>query len=238
MTVAPEHRTKRSYQDACGAARALDLVGERWTLLVVRDLLLGPKRFTDLRAGLPAISPNVLSQRLDELERAGIVRRRKLPPPVSTAVYDLTDWGRELETVILALNRWGAKAPRGPYRCADLTTDSLVVSLRSFFNPAAATGVHADYDLYLTESSSGADEFHAVVADGTFTITRGTTGTAATTLHTSVPALVAVTFDGHPLAEVAAAGDLTISGDITAAENFANYFDLPPECASGATPRL
>src|SRR5262245_9352033 len=107
MTVAPEQRAKRSYHDACGAARALDLVGERWTLLVVRELLLGPKRFTDLRAGLPGISPNVLSQRLEELVQIGVVHKRKLPPPVAAAVYDLTDWGRELDDVIVALNRWG-----------------------------------------------------------------------------------------------------------------------------------
>ncbi|WP_054811619.1 winged helix-turn-helix transcriptional regulator [Nocardia arizonensis] len=230
MTVAPEHRGKRSYQDACGAARALDLVGERWTLLVVRDLLHGPKRFTDLRSGLPAISPNVLSQRLEELVNAGIVCKRKLPPPVGAAVYDLTAWGRELDTVILALNRWGAKAPRGAYRCADLSTDSVVVSLRSFFDPAAAVGVEADYDLYFTESSSGEDEFHAVVTDGTFTITRGVSGEAATTIHTSVPALVALVFDGLPYEQVRAGGDFTVSGDEAAAERFAGYFDLPSGC--------
>src|SRR5690349_23072333 len=102
--------TKRSYEDGCAAAHALDLIGERWALLVVRELVLGPKRFTDLRAGLPGISPNVLTQRLEELEAAAIVQRRKLPPPASAWVYELTDWGLELESVIMALGRWGARS--------------------------------------------------------------------------------------------------------------------------------
>src|SRR5437764_3058381 len=96
---------KRSYADSCGIARALDLVGERWALLVVRELLLGPKRFTDLRVGLPHLGPDVLSQRLRELEQAGIVRRRTLAPPAASKVYELTPRGRALEPVILALGR-------------------------------------------------------------------------------------------------------------------------------------
>ncbi|MFD0362185.1 winged helix-turn-helix transcriptional regulator [Nocardia sp. GCM10030253] len=231
MTVAPEHRPKRSYHDACGAARALDLVGERWTLLVVRELLLGPKRFTDLRAGLPGISPNVLSQRLDELAQIGVVHKRKLPPPVSTAVYDLTDWGRELDTVIMSLNRWGARA-RTVYRCADVGTDSLVVSLRTFFVPESTAGAQATYDLYFTGPDSATDEFHAIVDNGAFTITRGATGTAATTVHTGVPAFVAVVFDGHRVEEIIAAGDMTVAGDVAAVEQFATYFELPAECAA------
>src|SRR3954463_11247728 len=94
---------KRTYGDRCGVARALDLVGERWALLVVRELLLGPKRFTDLRAGLPNVTPDVLSQRLRDLERIGAVRRRTLPPPAGSRVYELTDWGHELEPLVLGL---------------------------------------------------------------------------------------------------------------------------------------
>src|SRR5512146_2571472 len=95
--------TSRSYGDRCGVARALDVVGERWALLVVRELLLGPKRFTDLRTGLPHVSPDVLAQRLRELEQGGVVRRRTLAPPAGSRVYELTDRGRELEPVILGL---------------------------------------------------------------------------------------------------------------------------------------
>ena len=110
--------TKRTYGDGCGIAHALDLVGERWALLVVRELLLGPKRFTDLRDGLPNASPNVLSQRLRELEQAEIVRRRKLPPPAATWVYELTDWGRELKPVAIALGTWALRSPIVPRGCA------------------------------------------------------------------------------------------------------------------------
>src|ERR1022692_4710114 len=131
---------KRNYGDPCGVARALDLVGERWALLVVRELVLGPKRFTDLRAGLPNLSPDVLSQRLRELEQAGIVHRHKLPPPAGSRVYELTDWGRELEPVVIALGRWGSRAPFPPAR-AQLGIDSVLLALRTLFDPQAAAGV-------------------------------------------------------------------------------------------------
>ncbi|CAM4521569.1 helix-turn-helix domain-containing protein [Nocardia ninae] len=229
MTAAPEHRNKRSYHDACGAARALDLVGERWTLLVVRELLLGPKRFTDLRAGLPTISPNVLSQRLDELVQAGVVHKRKLPPPVSAAVYDLTDWGKELDTVILALSHWGARTP-STYRCSEVSTDALVVSLRTHFQADRAAGVRADFDLHFTGPDANTDEFHAVVDDGTLTISRGASGTAATAIHTSVAAFVAVVYDGHSMAETITAGVTKVTGDAAAAEQFTTLFELPREC--------
>src|SRR3954465_204093 len=98
----------RTYGDRCGIARALDVVGERWALLVVRELLLGPKRFTDLRAGLPNIGPDVLAQRLRDLEGSGLVRRATLPPPAASAVYELTERGADLEEVVLALGRWGS----------------------------------------------------------------------------------------------------------------------------------
>src|SRR5688572_32862025 len=101
--------TSRRYGDACGMPRALDRVGERWALLIVRELLLGPKRFTDLRAGLPNASPNVLSQRLRELEAHGVLRRRRLGPPARAWVYELTDWGQELEPLIVQLGRWGSR---------------------------------------------------------------------------------------------------------------------------------
>src|SRR3990170_3687429 len=114
VTTPSEHSTKRTYDDACAAAHALDLIGERWALLVVRELLLGPKRFTDLKAGLPGASPNVLAQRLRDLEGVGIVRRRKLPPPAASRVYELTEWGLELEPAIISLGRWGARSPSKP----------------------------------------------------------------------------------------------------------------------------
>src|SRR4051812_14168026 len=106
--------TKRTYGDACGAAHALDLVGERWALLVVRELLLGPKRFTDLRTGIPNASPNVLARRLKERGATGLARRRKPPPPAASSVYELTEWGQELEPALQALGRFGARSPFRP----------------------------------------------------------------------------------------------------------------------------
>src|SRR5918998_3635780 len=124
---------RRTYDDGCAAAHALDLVGERWALLVVRELLLGPKRFTDLRAGLPGASPNVLAQRLKELEQSGVVRRRKLPPPAAVQVYELTEWGAELEIVLKELGRWGARAPL--VQGAGMSFDAHLLSLKTLFDP-------------------------------------------------------------------------------------------------------
>ena len=124
---------RRSYGEACAAAHALDIVGERWALLVVRELLLGPKRFTDLRAGILHASPNVLAQRLRELEQAGVVRRRKLPPPAASKVYELTDWGEALEPVIIELGRWATRSPALP-RDAEMSVDSHVLAMRTLFD--------------------------------------------------------------------------------------------------------
>src|SRR5205823_5037218 len=159
---------KRTYGDRCGIARTLDLVGDRWALLVVRELLLGPKRFTDLRAGLPHLSPDVLSQRLRELEQAGLVRRATLAPPAASRVYELTEWGLELEPVVLALGRWGSRAPFPPGHAA-LGVDSFVLALKTQFAPHAAEGLSAAYELRL-----GEHRFRAQVADGHFDVARGT----------------------------------------------------------------
>ena len=135
--------TMRTYGDGCAIARALDLVGERWALLVVRELLLGPKRYTDLRRGLPNASPNVLSHALRELERAGVIRRRKLPPPAGARVYELTAWGRELEETVMSLGRWAARSPTRAERRSDRSADSIILALRSLFDPGAAHGLRA-----------------------------------------------------------------------------------------------
>src|SRR5947199_5261613 len=136
---------RRTQDDGCGIAHASDLLGQRWALLVVRELLLGPKRFTDLRAGLPGISPNVLTQRLEELEHAAIVRRRKLTRPAAAWVYELTEWGMQLEPVVVALGRWAARSPFLPG--GSLSVDSLILSFRTMFDRHAAEGVSAGLEL-------------------------------------------------------------------------------------------
>src|ERR1700730_16241973 len=141
--------TKRSYNQYCGIARALDLIGERWALLVIRELVLGPKRFTDLRRGLPDIATNVLSQRLRELEQDSIVTRRQLPPPAASNVYELTEYGQELVPIMLALGRWGASALGARLPEQTLEPEWLAVALKAVYQPQAATGVSAEIRLDL-----------------------------------------------------------------------------------------
>ena len=217
--------TMRTYCDACAAAHALDLVGERWALLVVRELLLGPKRFTDLRAGLPGVSPNVLAQRLRELERAGVVRRRKLPPPAASRVYELTEWGMELEPVIIRLGRWGARSPSRP-RDAALGVDSLVLSFRTMFDPLAANGLTASYELRL-----GENRFRAEVADGRFEIVRGSAERPDAIIETDAGTLAALVYEGRELAEAVRSGDVKIEGDESAVARFLTLFPLPEPAA-------
>src|SRR5258708_7727128 len=159
--------TKRSYGDACRFAFALDLIGERWALLIVRELLLGPKRFTDLRRGLPNASPNILSERLRELEQAGVVHRRKLPPPAAAQVYELTEWGKELELVVTRLGAWGARSPAPPEH-REIGPDSIVLALRSLFDPEAAAALEASYELRL-----GDERLHVAAAGGELEPRRG-----------------------------------------------------------------
>jgi DNA-binding HxlR family transcriptional regulator len=141
--------SERSYKQYCGVARALDLVGERWALLVVRELALGPKRFTDLRRGLPGIATNVLSLRLRQLERDGVIARRQLPPPAPAQVYELTEHGRELVPIILDLGRWGASTMgrRSPEQA--IRAEWLALALKAFFDPEAADGLSATIGLDL-----------------------------------------------------------------------------------------
>ncbi len=217
--------TMRTYDDGCAAAHALDLVGERWALLVVRELLLGPKRFTDLRAGIPKASPNVLSQRLRELEGEGVVRRRKLPPPAASKVYELTEWGLELEPVIVRLGRWGARSPSKPHD-AELGVDSLILSFRTMFDPEVAEGVNASYELRF-----GEDRFRAEVADGRFEAERGPADHPDAIVEADSSTLASLVYAGRDLAEALRSGDMRIEGDKAAVERFLGLFPLPAPAA-------
>jgi DNA-binding HxlR family transcriptional regulator len=219
---------KRTYRDRCGVARALDLVGERWALLVVRELLLGPKRFTDLRAGLPHVAADVLSQRLRELERAGVVRRRKLDPPAGSRVYELTDWGYELEPVVLALGRWGSRAPFPPGD-PQIGVDSAILALKTLFAPSAADGLSASYELRL-----GQHRFHARVAGGRLEVVRGEAPEPDATIETDPATLSAVLWHGRRLAEALRSKDIKIEGSRPAVKRFLKLFPLT-EPAAAAT---
>jgi DNA-binding HxlR family transcriptional regulator len=221
---------KRTYGDRCGVARALDLVGERWALLVVRELLLGPKRFTDLRAGLPHVSPDVLAQRLRELEEAGIVRRGKLPPPAGSRIYELTDRGRELEPVILELGRFGSVAPFPPGD-AEIGVDALAIALKSLFAPSATDGLPVTFELRL-----GEDRFRVQVAGGHLDIARGSADPVDATLESDPATLATVLWHGRKLAEARRSGALSISGSEEAAKRFLTMFPLPSAAAVTPAP--
>jgi DNA-binding HxlR family transcriptional regulator len=152
---------QRAYGQYCGLARAVEILGERWALLIVRDLLVRPRRFTDLRDGLPGIPTNVLSARLKELEGAGVVERRLLPAPERAVVYALTEDGRTLNDAVLGLARWGATRLGDPRPGEVVTADSLVIALRTTFRPDAATGLTAAWELHVDDIV-----LHALVDDG------------------------------------------------------------------------
>ena len=219
--------TTRTYDDGCAAAHALDLVGERWALLVVRELLLGPKRFTDLKSGLPHTSPNVLAQRLRDLEAAGVVRRGKLPPPAASKIYELTEWGRDLEPVIIALGRWGVRSPTKPPD-AELGVDSLILSFRTMFDPDRAEGLDASYELRL-----GEDRFRAEVAESRLEIERGNAEQPDATVEADASTLAALIYDDLELDDTLSSGDLRVKGDRAAVERFVALFPLSEPAAVG-----
>jgi DNA-binding HxlR family transcriptional regulator len=209
---------KRTYQDPCGIARALDVIGERWALLVVRELLLGPKRFTDLRAGLAHVGPDVLAQRLRELEQAGVVRRRMLSPPAGSRVYELTAWGRGLEPVLLGLGRWGSQAPFAPGDGV-LGPDALVLALKTLFDAGEVDGLAGrTFELRL-----GREVFAIHVTEAEMNASRGPADAPLATIAADSGTLQQVLWHGHPLR----AGEVEIAGDRRAAERFLTLFPLP-----------
>jgi DNA-binding HxlR family transcriptional regulator len=220
--------TKRSYGEACRFAFALDLVGERWALLVVRELLLGPKRFTDLRAGLPHASPNILSERLRELEQAGVVHRRKLPPPAASQVYELTEWGKELEPVVTQLGAWGARSPVPPEH-REIGASSIVLALRSLFDAEAAGDLDASYELRLGEES-----FHVGIAGGELDLARGDAEAPSATIETD-PGTLAALLTGQLVLDAAlSSGAASIEGSKQGARSFLKLFPMPEPCPTSA----
>jgi DNA-binding HxlR family transcriptional regulator/putative sterol carrier protein len=214
--------SKRSYGDACGIARALDVVGERWALMVVRELLLGPKRFTDLRTGLPHVGPDMLAQRLRDLEQAGIVHHRRLPPPYGAQVYELTARGAALEPVLIELGRWGGTyaPPPGDDMCMSL--DAYVVSLRTLFDPALAGDFAARVELRL-----GEDRFRVVIADGHVEAERGELPDANVVIEAEPRTLLDVLHGHRPLDAALASGDMRITGEQRKGRRFTRLFPLP-----------
>ncbi len=214
---------KRRYDDACGTAHALDLVGERWALLVARELMLGPKRFSDLRGGLPGISANVLTQRLEGLEAAGLLVRRRLPPPASAQVYELTSWGYEAEPIVQSLGRWAARSPAHD-PTLPISATSIMLSFRTMFDPGRAGNLRARIGFRL-----GAESFVARIEDGRYESARGETEGADAVFTGTPQGLAAAVYGGAPFAALESAGVLEVAGDRKVAERFATLFPLPPK---------
>lgn len=224
ITIKSE-QDRRSYGDACGAAHALDLVGERWSLLVIRELMLGPRRFGDLRGALPGISANVLTQRLEGLEGVGVVVKRKLPPPASVQVYELTPWGYEAEPIFQALGRWATRSPLHDPTLA-FSAASLILSLRTMFDAERAEGLAARVGI-----RAAGETVLVHIAEGALTFERSDLAGADLVFSGPPPAIAGAIYGGVPLEALEQSGDLIVEGDRRLAARFLTLFPLPEKAA-------
>lgn len=217
MTDTQQRDAKRRYGDACGTAHALELIGERWALLVMRELLLGPRRFSDLRADLPGLSANILTQRLAELESRGLVRRRKLPPPASVQVYEATEWGLETAPIIREMGRWAARSPQH-----DPTLPLSGVSIMLSFT-AMLDGERARDFAGAVAFRFGEMVYVAEVREGAVEVRRGRADEGQAVMTGEPTIVAAVVYGGAPR------NLLQIDGDQMTAERFLSLFTLPPK---------
>jgi DNA-binding HxlR family transcriptional regulator/putative sterol carrier protein len=221
----PQDRARapgRSYRQYCAVARGLDLVGERWTLLIVRDLLTGPKRYKDLLAGLPGIGTNLLATRLRELEEQGLVVRRVLPPPAGSTVYELTEVGQALEPVIMALGRWGNRFLGARGEGEFLSANAYLLAMRAAFRPEGTAGARETYELRI-----GPQVFEVRVEDGRCTTREGQPAAADARLTMDVGTLGALLHGELSPDEAVTSGRLEVKGDTTALQRFVARFALP-----------
>jgi DNA-binding HxlR family transcriptional regulator len=211
------------YADACGAAHALELVGERWSLLIVRELLLGPRRFGQLRDALPGLSANILTQRLEGLEHSSIVVRRELPGSGNAHVYELTPWGYEAEPILQTMGRWAARSPTHDPGLP-LSAVSLLLSFRTMFDEKQAKGLDREVALQL-----GPESFVLHVTEQGIEIERGSGKAPELTISAEPVALAAVVYGGRALSDAEAADEVQITGDRALAKRFLRLFRLPPK---------
>ena len=226
ITEAEKRAEKRWYDDACGTALAMELVGERWSLLIVRELMFGPRRFGELRKALTGISANVLTQRLEGLEAAAILTREKLPPPASVQVYALTPWGYRSEVAIQELGRWAVQSPRHD-TTLPLSAASLMLSFRTMIDRSRSGTVNRTIGFQL-----GDEGFVAQVDEAGIAIRRGDPSGADTIFNSDPVSVASVVYGGRPLADAESAGVLAIKGDRALAESFVTLFPLPPKIGS------
>lgn len=211
----------RSYGEACTMAHALDVIGERWALLVVRELLLGPKRFTDLQRSLPRANPRILAQRLRDLTEAGVLRHHRLGPPVSAQVYELTSWGADLEPVIMQLGRWGSRSPNVNMD-GEVTAVSAMFALRGRLDPAAASALTAEFVVRF-----GDDQFTVHVAGGKVRTTREPAARPDTVIDTDTKTFSALITKRLALADATLGGRLHITGSADLAEKLFDAVRAP-----------
>lgn len=218
---------KKPYDDGCATAHALDLFGERWALLIIRELIPGPQRFSDLKAALPGISSNILTVRLGELERANIAVRRQLLPPAPAWVYELTKWGAELEPIINSMGKWAAKSPTMA-EGMPMSAASVMLSFRTMFDADRAAGLSMEFDLILNERP------HTVrVKNGELEIQPNQLANSETTVAGDPDLVAGVVYGGMSLADAERAG-LTIEGNPKVFERFATLFPLPAKAVNFA----
>jgi DNA-binding HxlR family transcriptional regulator len=209
------------YQDACGTAFAMELVGERWSMLIIRELMLGGRRFSDLRASLPGISAKVLTERLAGLEQAGVLTRRKLPPPSASQVYELTEWGYFAEPAIQELGRWAARSPEHNPQLP-LSTVSFMLSLRTMIDHEAAKAMDVTAGFTVAGES-----YLAELKDGRMPVRRAEPGEGEIRFAADEPLpLLRLFYGKQPLAEAEQVG-VTFTGDRALAERFVALFSLP-----------
>lgn len=213
----------RSYDQYCGLAYALDIVGERWTLLIVRELMPGPRRFTDLMEGLPGISTNLLSGRLKRLEQQGIICRRVLPPPAGSTVYELTPLGQALEKTLLELGKWGSRfVPPSAEDAALLPVGSYALTLKTFFRPELAQEVHETYELRIDD-----EVLQVQVEAGEIHVQQGEALKVDVVFHTDIATYLGLLTGQIQPNEAIAEGLIQIEGDPGALSRFLNICGVP-----------
>jgi DNA-binding HxlR family transcriptional regulator len=220
---------KRSYDDGCAFAQALDLVGERWALLVVRELMFGPKRFTDLKEDLPGIAPSVLTQRLAGLEEAGVVRQVDLPRPARGRAYALTPWGLAFREPLRVMGTWASGSPHLRFD-HPLSAAAAMLSLSSMFEPDKAADLRVAVDLRLP----GGD-FAVRIEENRLSVEAGRDAAPDCVVTGDQNALLPVLYAGRSVAAAVADGRLTVEGDMGALARLAGAF-RSPEPATATAP--
>ena len=226
ITKVRSSESRRRYDDACAATHGMDIIGERWALPVMRELMLGPRRFGELKASLHGISANVLTQRLEGLEAAGVVRRTRLPPPASVQVYELTPWGYEAGPIFQAMGRWAVKSP-GHDPTRPFSAVSLMLSFRTMMDLERTRGLKARLGFRIGEQT-----FRIAIDDGKVDLSRGDLEGCDLVLTGTTSAMGAAAYGGVPLGDLEASGELALQGDRALAERFVTLFPLPPKAGA------